>query len=220
MPRASREQAKSNRAAIVEAAAKLFRAEGIKAVSVADLMGAVGLTQGGFYGHFASKGELAAIACSEAFDDAARRWRKRLQGKKDPRAARDALVDVYLNRENRDDPGDACPSATLASDVAREPQGSPVHDAYLRGINGQLKTLESLRDDDTPDAAKQVAMLQLALLVGGMTLARATRGTALSDDFVEIPKAFLKSFDDYEGLRTSCAQTQPTGDSLPERERD
>jgi len=54
MPRVSRQQAEKNRAAIEEASARLIREQGIKGVSVADLMAAAGLTHGGFYGHFES----------------------------------------------------------------------------------------------------------------------------------------------------------------------
>ncbi len=198
MPRVSREQARTNRLAIEEASSKLFRQQGIQTVSVADLMGAVGLTPGGFYGHFGSKDELVAIACKLAFDDAARRWRKQLRGKKSKTDAFHALVDVYLNRQNRDDPGDACPSAMLASDVAREPTGKPVRAEYIHGIKGQLKTLASLRSGEASGAAEQDAMIQLALLVGSMVLARATKGDPISDDFIEIPSAFLKSLEDYK----------------------
>jgi TetR/AcrR family transcriptional repressor of nem operon len=194
MPRASREQARMNRLAIEEASSRLFREKGIQAVSVADLMGAVGLTAGGFYGHFASKDDLAAIACNVAFDEAARRWRKRMQGKKDRKEAFSAIVDGYLTRQNRDDPGEACPSVTLASDVAREPSDQPVRGAYLNGIKGQLTTLASLRGTEKSDAAQREAMVQLAMLVGTMALARASRGDQISDEFLSAGKEFLKEF--------------------------
>ena len=67
MPRVTREQADSNKIAITEASARLFRERGIDSVSVAELMAAAGLTHGGFYGHFASKQELAGEACAFAF---------------------------------------------------------------------------------------------------------------------------------------------------------
>ena len=62
MPRVSRAEAESHREQITEASSRLFRERGIKGVSVADLMGAAGLTHGGFYGHFESKDALAAVA--------------------------------------------------------------------------------------------------------------------------------------------------------------
>ena len=193
MPRASREQAKANRLAIEEASSHLFRERGVAAVSVADVMGAVGLTAGGFYGHFASKDELAAIACKNAFEEAARRWRKRVQKEKDKRAAFNEIVDDYLTRRNRDDPSDACPSVTLASDVARQSADMPMRDAYLKGIKGQIKTLASLCEVENSDTARRNAMMQLALLVGAMSLAQASQGDEISDQFLEVGRDFLRA---------------------------
>ena len=52
--RRSREDTAATRARIVAVAARLFRARGIDATSVADVMSALGLTVGGFYSHFDS----------------------------------------------------------------------------------------------------------------------------------------------------------------------
>jgi len=178
--------------AIQEASARLFRERGIQPVSVVDVMGAVGLTAGGFYGHFASKDELTAIACEIAFQESANRWCKRAQGKRNKREALDSIVNGYLTRRNRDDPGDACPSATLASDVARESADAPVRDVYMKGIKDQISTLAFLQDDsEDADAKERSAMTQLALLVGAMVLARATRGDRLSDDFLSAARETL-----------------------------
>jgi len=76
MPRVSKQQSLSNRATITQAAARLFREHGIQGISVSDLMGAAGLTHGGFYGHFESKDALAVEACRLAFENSAERWTK------------------------------------------------------------------------------------------------------------------------------------------------
>jgi len=49
---------------VIEQAARLFRERGFADVGVKDVMHEVGLTHGGFYGHFESKEELiqASIA--------------------------------------------------------------------------------------------------------------------------------------------------------------
>ena len=75
--RGTRAQAAENRARIIAAAAALFRERGFAGIGVADLMGRVGLTHGGFYGHFASKEELMALACRRAVDDMLADWRAR-----------------------------------------------------------------------------------------------------------------------------------------------
>jgi TetR/AcrR family transcriptional regulator, transcriptional repressor for nem operon len=61
----TREQVAENRQRILEVAGKLFREKGFDGVSVADIMKSAGLTHGAFYGHFASKDELAAQACAK-----------------------------------------------------------------------------------------------------------------------------------------------------------
>ena len=69
MGRSTKEQADANRRRIVAAAGNLFRSRGYDAVGIADVMKAAGMTQGGFYKHFASKEALAAEAWSEGFVD-------------------------------------------------------------------------------------------------------------------------------------------------------
>jgi hypothetical protein len=67
--RVSRAEAAQNRERIIEVAARLFRERGFNGIGVAELMKFVGLTHGGFYGHFASKEDLMAQACA--------RWKAR-----------------------------------------------------------------------------------------------------------------------------------------------
>src|SRR5579862_2729177 len=104
MPRASKQEFQDHRAAITEASARLFREHGVDNVSVAELMAAAGLTHGGFYGHFASKDELAGAACRRAFGRSVERWKKRVADKDDHRAARSALTDSYLSSQSRGGP--------------------------------------------------------------------------------------------------------------------
>jgi TetR/AcrR family transcriptional regulator, transcriptional repressor for nem operon len=69
----SREEAARNRGRIVDAASKLFRERGFDGIGVSDLMKSVGLTHGGFYGHFSSKEDLMAQACDAHWRI---RWRR------------------------------------------------------------------------------------------------------------------------------------------------
>ena len=62
MVRASRAEAAAHHEELVAAASRLFRDRGAEAVSVPDVMGAIGLTRGGFYKHFESKEALVANA--------------------------------------------------------------------------------------------------------------------------------------------------------------
>jgi DNA-binding transcriptional regulator YbjK len=62
MGRSSRAQAEQSRMRIVDAATALFRRHGVDAVSIADIMKAADMTQGGFYKHFTSKDALRLLS--------------------------------------------------------------------------------------------------------------------------------------------------------------
>jgi TetR/AcrR family transcriptional repressor of nem operon len=183
MPRVSKVRTVANHSAIEKASSRLFREQGLK-VSVKDVMSAVGLTHGGFYGHFASKDELAARACAAAFAESIERWRKRTSVAKDRRSARDALIGAYLTAERRAALGTGCPIAGLAVDVAREPADKPVRAAFRKGLEDLIEILAGVQSTGEPGDARERAVAQMAALVGAMVLARATQGSALSDEFL------------------------------------
>ena len=72
----SKETMAEHREWIITAAARRFREHGFDGVSVADIMKEVGLTHGGFYGHFSSKDELVALASLRAMTEAIAKWQK------------------------------------------------------------------------------------------------------------------------------------------------
>ena len=183
MPRASKVQTAKNHAAIEQVSSRLFREQGLR-VSVKDVMSAAGLTHGGFYGHFDSKDELAARACAAAFAESVERWHKRTSGAKDRRSARAALIEGYLTAERREAVGTGCPIAGLAVDVAREPDGRPVRAAFREGLEDLIEILADVQPTREPHDAHDSAVAQMATLVGAMVLARATRGSELSDEFL------------------------------------
>jgi TetR/AcrR family transcriptional repressor of nem operon len=191
MPRVSRQQAESNRLAIQDASARLFREQGVKGVSVADVMAAAGLTHGGFYGHFESKDELAAVACARAFEQSTERWRRRVEGKPDSASALSSLVDGYLSVQSRNGVGDGCPISALATDVAREPADKPIRAAYLAGLKEHFEVLLSLHDSGDAATDREEALSQLSTLVGAMVLSRATRGDAISEELLGAARAHL-----------------------------
>jgi TetR/AcrR family transcriptional repressor of nem operon len=190
MPRASREQTEKHRQAITDVSARLMREQGIKSVSVSDLMGAAGLTHGGFYGHFDSKDALAAAACARAFEQSVERWKKRVGGQPDEPHALQALIEGFLSVHNRDNPGTSCPTTALAGDVAREPMDAPVRATYLAGIKGLLDILYGLQPGDTKAGHRQ-ALAQLATMAGALLLARATAGDPLSERFLAAAREVL-----------------------------
>lgn len=194
MPRVSKEQTDLNRSAIETVSAKLFREKGINGVSVSDLMAAAGLTHGGFYGHFSSKDELAAVACSKAFDHAVERWEKRVESAKDEKAALKNIVDNYLSSKNVLDIGNSCPGPALAVDVTREPLDKPVHAAYLTGTKELIEVLASLCPSADPATRRKVALAQWSTMVGAMMLARATHDDAIAEEILVAARAQLLDY--------------------------
>lgn len=193
MPRVSREQADKNRLAIEDAASRLFRERGFNGVSVADLSSAAGLTHGGFYGHFDSKDALAAIACGKAFGQAEQRWARRIEARPgDKPAVFGAIVDAYLDTANRDNPGKGCPAVAFAADVAREPGHMPVRASYVEGVKTMVGQMASLSDAADADATHARALVQIAAMVGALSLARATGGDPISEQFLAAVRGFLQ----------------------------
>ena len=66
--RKSREEAAETRKRIVAAASAAFRRNGLDGTGLADLMGAAGLTHGGFYKHFASKEQVVEESLALAIE--------------------------------------------------------------------------------------------------------------------------------------------------------
>ncbi|PKE30707.1 TetR family transcriptional regulator [Rahnella sp. AA] len=189
MPRVSKQQMELNREAIIQTSSQLFRARGLNGVSVNDLMAAVGLTHGGFYGHFASKDELAAIASGKALKDSEARWLglSSQPGQDNLRT----LVEFYLSPAHRDNIAEGCALTALASDVARESDDKPVCKVYLTGVNYMLEKLASFSNLDDEASRRAEALKQFSLLSGALALARATAGDKVSDEFLDAARKAL-----------------------------
>lgn len=163
------------RGRILDEASRRFREEGIAAVGVANLMGGIGLTQGGFYNHFESKDELTREALSVSRGPIA----QRLVDTRDLAG----IVNRYLSPTHRDDPGRGCPAAALAAEVAR---GSDVvREAFGDELEKSLKMIrDCLPKTLAPAARTTVAMCMFASMVGTMSLARAVNDPAKSNQLL------------------------------------
>jgi TetR/AcrR family transcriptional repressor of nem operon len=178
--RVSRETAAENREKIVAAAGSLFRERGFEGAAVADLMKAVGLTHGGFYGHFESKDALVAEALSRVLAGSVERWRK--YGEDDADGALARIVGRYLSRESRDNPSGACAVPSLGAEVIR--QGPEARRAFTRGILGLVDALARLMRRRGEARRRAAAIATLASLVGAVVLARAVDDRDFSDEIL------------------------------------
>jgi TetR/AcrR family transcriptional regulator, transcriptional repressor for nem operon len=166
MGRSSKEQAEANHRRIVAAAGNLFRSQGYEAVGIADVMKAAGMTQGGFYKHFASKEALAAEAWGQGFEGAGAIWRR--QDKGDARAA--AIVDYYLSPKP---PAHRCPMVAHGEDVARMEEDCALRGVYADGAQALYETFMDAAKGSIPEDR---ARLLFAAMIGVNLLSRAAGG--------------------------------------------
>jgi len=184
--RRSREDAAETRRRIVETASRLFRLRGIASVSVADIMGALGLTIGGFYRHFESKEALVIEAIEAASEETASRYAKRAGAVAE--APVSTVLDGYLSRAHRDHAEVGCPVAALCSEVAHE--GLPTRKAFTKSVQRLLESVARLAPGDSKDARDR-RLQAVASMVGAVVLSRATSDEALADDLLRVVRRGL-----------------------------
>jgi TetR/AcrR family transcriptional regulator, transcriptional repressor for nem operon len=165
---ASQEDKARSHEAVVAAAASSVRANGLAATTVGQVMGAAGLTHGGFYAHFASRDHLLVAAVERAFAEG----RATIEALVDRRRGRSRIasfVSNYLSKLHIDNPEVGCAAAALAVDVARA--GAELSDSFERGIAEYLQALEA--DLGEGEHVDDDAALLLSALVGAVALGRA-----------------------------------------------
>ena len=183
------EHKQKTREKVLDAAAEAIRAEGPHKLGVAGVMAKAGLTQGGFYAHFASKDDLVAQTIEHMFGESAARWAHETAGRT-PKDGLVAYVDFYLSPGHRDARGAGCPLPFLASDLPRLTEDARGKFAAgvgrLRGRLAEMLT-ELGREDPQADASSL-----LSELVGALSLARAEPDPAASDAILERSRTAVK----------------------------
>ena len=172
---------------IVQAARRLFNQHGFENVSINEIMGAAGLTRGGFYSYFASKTELYAETLACFFTDPT--WKNTWKGVEidlNSAPVGPQVVKAYLSRQHFENVKDSCPMVALPSDVARADK------AAKRAFEGVFAAMVSFlerdvrhRSQDTETTAQAIA----ALCVGGMVIASAMDDRGHADRLRDACKA-------------------------------
>ena len=181
--RVSRKEAAANRERVVAVASALYRKHGFDGIGVSDIMKKAGLTHGGFYGHFGSKDDLAAEACTSALRGLDS-WISASE-----KGGFEAAVRNYLTPEHRDDRAHGCPFAALGSDIVRQPR--TVRHAMTEGFRTAIDKLVRMLRGRSAQARRERALATMAGLVGALILSRAVDDSELSD---QILAASAKTF--------------------------
>lgn len=166
--RKSKTAAAETRLQIVGIAANEFRLNGITATGIVPLMSKAGLTQGGFYKHFASKDQLVAEACTVALEGLVERF------KADSAAggARGfmAIVDGYLSAGHREDREQGCPLAAMGSELVRTSEET--RQAAAQGFDDLVEVMAQSLSRLGAEGARSQAIFALAAMVGAVTMSR------------------------------------------------
>lgn len=174
--RVSRAQAEENRRAVIEAAGRLFRERGFDGVGLNDLMGAAGLTQGGFYKQFKSKDHLAALACERVLSDSTERLTQLVENSGED--ALPVIVTQYLSPEHRDQIAEGCIFPALGPDAAR--RSPEVIRSFETGIRSYLEVIDRAVQASSDPAAESDPAVVLSTMVGALVLSRLAEDETLS----------------------------------------
>jgi AcrR family transcriptional regulator len=174
-----------SRLKILQAAGRGFRRAGFGGAGVDGLAKEAGVTSGAFYAHFKSKAdafrEIINIGLSN-FKNSIEKLRAEFGEK-----WRVTLIDIYLGDRRTCDLADSCALQSLSIEVARG------DDELRASYEEQLRLIIAAVADGLegkPKQRREEAITLLALLTGGVTLARAVHDPALS---VEIAQAIRKT---------------------------
>lgn len=188
--RKSKEAAAETRVRIVQAAAAAFRRNGIDRTGLSDLMGAAGLTHGGFYKHFASKEQIVAEACAAAID-ALGAILSTVAEDAERAGGLDAVVGNYLSAARRDDPGDSCPLATLGSELARH--DDQTRQAATEGFLKLTGLIAAEMPEADPETRRQSAVVTMCAMIGALTMSRVVADQSLSDTILSETRRAIRT---------------------------
>jgi TetR/AcrR family transcriptional repressor of nem operon len=175
--RYSAEHKKETRARILDAAAHLFRKQGYSGLGVDGLAKAAGVTNGAFYGHFKSKNEAFRTTVLDGLEEL-RLGVVELKMKEGKRWLK-AFVEYYLGPKRTCDLGRSCALPSLSAEVMRA--DGETRRAYERELRRIVEEVAAGLPDQSNSAEEDRAIALLALLSGGVTLARAVSDPAFSE---------------------------------------
>ena len=194
------EQKQQTAANILAAAGRGFRLEGYGGAGVNGLAQEAGVTSGAFYKHFPSK----AAAFEAAVSAGLKSFEKYLvlaiaNPDKDWLIA---LVDYYFGKEHLANLAGGCAVPGLTGEVIRGSE--QVREVYQKGIEGIVSTIAGGLTHLAKSERRPRAWAVLAMLSGGVQMARAVQDNAKADEiatamretvlrFAKAPGAISKS---------------------------
>jgi len=173
------------RGRIIESAAKAFRTNGIREISVPVIMKGAGLTHGGFYSHFDNKEQLVLETCQYAISDTIALLQKAAD-QAGEKAKIEAVIDFYLSPYHRDQKELGCILPALSAEISQSSE--EVGQVFTQELQRMIDFISDLAQID-PAAGSAV----MSLMVGTIVLARSVSDSKLSDQLLTAGKQNAKS---------------------------
>ena len=165
---------------ILDAARSALILNGPADPSVQQVMGAAGLTVGGFYAHFENKDALMLEAFCQLLGER-RALLAQVDASLDGEARRALVAAFYLSRKHRDSTEQACPIPASVGELGRLPE------SFRKALNEHMELMVAQLAASPEDTDK--ALADMALMVGGLSLARALGPGELSDRLLRAAKS-------------------------------
>lgn len=173
---------------ILTSAAKAFRTNGVRNISLPYIMKGAGLTHGGFYAHFANKEQLVIEACHYAISDTIAVLQNVAEkNKEQPKIT--TVIDFYLSLEHRDQSEVGCILPALSGEISQ--LSEEVRQAYTNELQRFIAFISGMAQ-----VSLSTGYALVSSMVGTVVLARAVSDQKLSDQILLSGRTYAKGIID------------------------
>lgn len=182
------EKKEQTRARILAGAARSFRGHGYGGAGVDGVAREAGVTSGAFYAHFKSKAEAFKVAVV----DGVREVQAGIEALREQSGEKwlDRFVAFYLGERRSCPLTESCGLQSLTGDVARADVAT--REAFQEALRALIDTTAAGLEDATAKERRKHAIVLLATLTGGVSLARAVHDPALADEIAQALRSALR----------------------------
>ena len=173
-------QKKNTRKCILAAAERCFKKNGYSGSGVDGLAKEAGVTSGAFYGHFKSKEDVFKSAITSGMEEL-KLVIESLQQEHGEKWWKE-FAKFYMGQKRTCDLTESCALQSLTPEVGRS--GEAIHTLFETEL---LKIVSTANEKDPQKADKTWA--SMAMLIGGVTLARAVADKDLSNEIARAVKS-------------------------------
>jgi TetR/AcrR family transcriptional regulator, transcriptional repressor for nem operon len=171
---------------ILKSGSKQMRVLG-SSLSIHEVMQSVGLTHGAFYNHFRSRSHFVMEAFEVAMDTTISSLLSEAEDQSDGFSA---VVSKYLSRAHRDEPETACALAIFAEEMRLG--GKTTRSCFATKLEKMVNAFAEILENAPAADRRSRALAAASILAGGIMLARACRGTKISDEILDASQNFAR----------------------------